>query len=96
MRRIKPGGVGILFDELHYSGSIDEQHASTCFHCQSITEFPSMKRMMEFVEVCRGCMKLICLKCAGRPCRPWEKEVERLENEARLRAAVQRNQWGCY
>jgi hypothetical protein len=41
--------------------------------------------MTDHVDVCRGCMRLICLQCVGQPCRPWEKECERLEREARLR-----------
>jgi hypothetical protein len=52
--------------------------------------------MMEHVEICRGCMKLICLECYGKPCRPFEKELERQEAEARLRARLESQAWRCY
>ena len=71
--RIKPGGVGQYFDPEF--GCV-EVHCSTCSHCQHQTEFPSMRRMMEFVEICRGCMKLICLKCAGKPCIEYVKKAD--------------------
>jgi hypothetical protein len=89
MRRgplVKPGGVSESFSPLAHV----EAYASTCSHCQHISEFPSMRRMMEHVELCRGCMKLICLQCAGQPCRPYEKEAERQEAEYRLRQRIER------
>ncbi len=97
--RFKPGAMGEYFD-----GPIGDPgrkvvqvvHSSTCSHCQHPTEFPSMKRMMEFVEICRGCMKLICLECYGKPCRPYESEAERQEREARVCARVESGGWGCY
>lgn len=70
--RIKPGGVVyICLPDDNF-----ELHASTCFHCQKITEFPSMRRMHEYVDICRKCMKLICLECVGGECKPWLKQVE--------------------
>lgn len=98
-QRIKPGGVGEYFD-----GPVGDPgrtvlvtvHVSTCAHCQHQTEFPSRKRMMEFVDVCRGCMQLICLGCVGKPCTPFEKEAERQEREDRLRRRIESGGWGCY
>ena len=92
LMRQKPGGVGFYFDP----SGIREVHSSKCNHCQRLTEFDSLKRMMDHVEICRGCMKLICLKCAGKPCVPFEKRAEIMEREARLRAAMERATWGCY
>ena len=86
LNRVKPGGVSEYFDPI---GGVTTLHCSTCAHCQRHTEFPSMRKMHEHVDVCRGCMKLICLECAGKPCRPYEKEVERQEAEARLRAKIE-------
>jgi hypothetical protein len=88
----EPGGVNEVFDEL---GTVTE-YASTCSHCQHITQFPSKRKMMEHVDFCRGCMKLICLKCYGLPCRPYEKEADRQEAEFELRRAIERATWGCY
>lgn len=65
---------------------VREVHASTCSHCAAITEFPSRREMLDHVDICRGCMRLICLGCVGKPCRPFEREAERVEREARLRA----------
>lgn len=87
MLRFKPGGLSQVFGPLE----CNSMHSSTCSHCQKITDFPSMKVMQNYVEMCRGCMKLICLDCAGKPCRPWEKECERLENEQRLRSKLESN-----
>ena len=83
--QLRPGGVSEVFDPL---GHI-EIHSSTCAHCQKISDFSSLRKMHEHVDVCRGCMRLICLECAGKPCRPWEKECERIENEARLRSRIE-------
>jgi len=108
MRRFRPGSINQYFDEAvwtpnvtgstgRWSGRlVKEEHASTCSHCQHSTNFPSLRAMMDHVDICRGCMKLVCLACAGKPCRPWEAEVERVENEERIRAAVERAAWGSY
>ncbi len=90
--RIKPGALGEYFGPK----GIREEHSSTCAHCQKGTEFPSMRKMHEHVDVCRSCMKLICLECAGKPCRPWEKECERQEAEGRIRAKIDLDSWRCY
>jgi hypothetical protein len=94
--RFKPGSIGQYFEGCCWSGNLKEVHHSSCAHCQTGTEFPSMKEMMNYVEICRGCMKLICLECAGKPCRPWEKECERQEMEGRLRRRVEMAGWECY
>jgi hypothetical protein len=90
---IKPGGINILFDPVF--GEI-ETHSSTCRHCQHITDFPSRRVMMEHVDVCRGCMELICLECVGKPCLPWEKQCELQETEFKLRSRVHLQAWRCY
>jgi len=72
----KPGGVGQLFcDGL----LVEEVATSTCAHCANITDIPSRKKMMDHVDVCRNCMRLICLKCVGKPCTPFEKTIDRIE-----------------
>jgi hypothetical protein len=77
---LRPGGVGIYTDP---DGRQTETHCSTCAHCQRISEFPSLRVMHEHVDICRSCMRLVCRDCAGRPCRPWELEMEK--QEARYR-----------
>jgi hypothetical protein len=94
--RFKPGAIGQYFDGPMWSGKLVETHSSACHHCQKLTEFPSMKRMMDYVDICRGCMKLICLECHGKPCRPFEAEAERQEQMAEIQRRVQLNAWRCY
>jgi hypothetical protein len=91
--RIKPGGINTYFDPVY--GEV-EAHSSTCSHCQTITDFPSLKRMFDHVEMCRGCMKLICLRCVGKGCRPYEKEAERQEREHHLQSQIHKQAWRCY
>lgn len=93
----EPGSVGQYFEGPISDGRlIVEVYHVTCAHCQSGTEFASKRSMMEHVEICRGCMKLICLRCYGKPCLPAEKRAEIEEQEARLRARLEVGRWGCY
>ena len=71
----KPGGISEYFTEM---GRV-EVPTSTCAHCQRITDIPSRRKMFEVVEICRQCMKLICLHCADKPCTPWLKQLEEQE-----------------
>jgi hypothetical protein len=91
--RFEPGGVGEYFDPELPTVTV---HESTCFHCQHITTFPNKRRMMEHVEICRGCMKLICLECHGKPCTPYEKQADMMEQEAYLKERIHIQGWGCY
>lgn len=52
--------------------------------------------MFDHVDICRGCMHLICLKCVGKGCRPYEKEAERQEHEFKLRSRIHMQGWSCY
>lgn len=89
----RPGAIAQHFEN---GLLVREAYSSTCAHCQRMTEIPSKKAMMEHVDVCRGCMRLICLGCVGKPCVPFEKRAERLEELARLGAKIHRDAWGCY
>jgi hypothetical protein len=77
---IRAGGLGEYFNP---DGTITEVYSSTCSHCQHVTEFPNRRKMFEHVDVCRGCMKLICLGCAGKPCVTWLKKCDIEEAVAR-------------
>ena len=76
-RNYKPGGIEQVFGP---DGMV-EGYTSTCIHCQHITSFPSMRVMMDYVDVCRGCMELICLHCVGGICMPYDKFCEKLEEQ---------------
>ena len=81
---------------------IREIHESTCAHCQAGSKFPSLKRMFDHVDICRSCMKLICLRCYDKMskgiegCVPAEERIAREEREAALKAKIERDRWGCY
>lgn len=94
--RFKPGSVGQYFEGPQWDGRCVEVYSSVCAHCQQPTEFLSLMTMRDFVDICRGCMRLICQKCASGPCRPFEKEAERQESEARLRQRLGIQAWRCY
>ena len=103
--RTSPSGVGQYFDgpmrladgRASPSGKlVREVCASTCAHCGFITIFASMRKFHEHADICRGCMRAICLKCVGQPCRPQEKEAERVEREARIHNRIVRGTWRCY
>ena len=84
--RFKPGGVNFHCDG---DGVITEEHTKTCSHCQNIVKFPSLKRMMEKLDVCRSCMGLICVeRCYGKPCVTWLQQCDIEE------ALYQRKFWG--
>ena len=70
--RIRPGGVGVEFT---CDGAV-EVETSTCAHCQKITDIPNRRKMHEVVDICRHCMRLICLECYGKPCLPWVKKLD--------------------
>lgn len=94
--RFEPGGLSQYFNEYGWSGQVKELYSSTCSHCQRLTEIPSRRTMMDHVEICRGCMRLICLECVGKPCRPYELEAERNEREHELGRKIQIERWRCY
>lgn len=71
-QRIKPGAILECFEP----EGVTTLHSSTCSHCQRGTEFPSMRVMHKYVDVCRSCMKLICLGCVGKPCVTWLKQCD--------------------
>ena len=78
------------------STSAPSRHSGRCAHCPRIFSFPSMRKLQEHADICRACVRLVCLGCAGKPCRPYEREVERQEREYRLRHAIEKTVWGCY
>jgi hypothetical protein len=86
--RFEPGAVGMRYGELGCSGPVQEEYSSTCSHCQKGTEFRSKKEMYEHVETCRGCMRLICKGCRGKPCTPWIKIIEMKEEEDAFRDSL--------
>ena len=92
----KPGGVNVFLD--HYTGNEIETHSSTCNHCQHLTEFPSRKVMMDYVDLCFKCMKLVCREpeCQRQGCIPYDKRAEMAETEEKIRSRIHMQAWKCY
>jgi hypothetical protein len=82
--------VGQYFDEPSWQGRLTEVHESTCSHCAHITTFPSLRGMMDYVDVCRGCMELICLQCVGKPCVTQEAMCDQIEKAVQRRREVEK------
>jgi hypothetical protein len=76
-RKFRPGGISETFTEFGCTVA----YTSTCAHCQRFAEAATARELREKVDVCRGCMRLICLSCARKPCLPWEKQCEYQERE---------------
>ena len=75
---LRPGGV----TELICDGVVVETVAtSKCVHCQRMTDVPNRRAMLNVLDICRKCMGLICLNCAGKPCTPHMQTIERAESE---------------
>ena len=98
--RIVPGGINQVTDLV--TGNVVEGHSSTCSHCQHITDYPSRKVMMDYVDLCFGCMKLVCRQPACVEnykrfgCVPYEKQAEAQELEQKLKSLVHVQAWRCY
>ena len=72
LQNFKPGGVTFRSD----GWTCVEMHSSTCSHCQHITEFPTLRKMTDYIDFCRTCMEEICLQCVSKPCRTWLKKCD--------------------
>lgn len=55
---------------------IIERDTMTCNHCQRIVHVPVNNKIEEVGDFCRGCMKVICLRCVGQGCTPFLKKIE--------------------
>ena len=92
--RINPGSVGEYYEGPLFQGRCKTVYAATCSHCRHIMEFESRRKMD--VDVCRGCMRIICPGCVGKSCVPNEMWCEQVEREERIKRRVEQGAWGCY
>lgn len=70
---------------------LTQYDTATCFHCNSVFHVSARMHPSDIGGVCKTCMNLICPKCLDKPCRPWEKQMEELENAIQKRKA--RESW---
>lgn len=45
---------------------LNECDTMTCSHCQRIVHVPAGKKIEEVGDICRGCMGVICRRCADK------------------------------
>lgn len=77
----KPGGYAAIIGE-----TLTEFDTFTCFHCQRITHVKPRCDPADLGGLCKVCMKLICERCVGHGCTPFEKKIDEMEERAyRLR-----------
>jgi len=61
------------------AGKTVERDTFTCAHCNSVVFVQPRADPATMGGFCRSCMKLICPKCAGKPCAPFQKQIEAAE-----------------
>lgn len=83
------GGVGVTADPgLQALGNFGEADTFTCSHCQSIVHVPPRADPSSIGGLCKTCMGLICPRCLGKACVPWERAMHDLENAIERRRVV--------
>lgn len=61
----------------------------TCRHCNTVVAVQPFQDPAEAGGWCFNCSALICKDCAGKDCRPFERELERIEKIERLERQIQ-------
>lgn len=79
------GGYAVISDP---EMGLSEADTFTCCHCNRVTVVKPKSSPDEFGSMCRLCMKMVCAKCAGQGCTPFEKRLEAIEAEDRKRRMV--------
>jgi hypothetical protein len=72
----KPGGYTFLVDG---DGRTQEGETFTCRHCQYLTLVAAKQRPEDLGGFCTICCSLICARCVGKPCDPFEEKRRRME-----------------
>lgn len=85
---LRSGGYAIA---QNIDGSVSEADSFTCAHCNSVTLVHAGQRAADLGGFCRLCSKLICSRCAGGDCIPFEKKLQKLEERAR-----QQREYRCW
>lgn len=62
-----------------------ESDTFSCFHCGRITHVRPRMDPADMGGMCKICYQLICHKCVGHGCDPFEKKMERAEARERAR-----------
>ena len=79
----KPGGYTFLVNG--DDGKLIEGETFTCRHCQFITPVAAKQRPEDLGGFCTICASLICARCVGKGCDPFEEKRKRMEASADAR-----------
>ena len=60
----------------------NEYDTIVCYHCNSITHVKARMDPADMGGLCKICMKMICPRCVGLGCSPFEKRLEFQEKRA--------------
>lgn len=78
----KPGGHLFITSEF----GCEEIDTFTCGHCNTIQVVPPKAKPEDLGGHCSVCWQLVCPKCVGGGCDPFEEKLKRAETRgARLR-----------
>lgn len=66
-------------------GLVSEADTFTCSHCQKIVIVKPMCDPADMGGRCGICDTLICPKCVGQGCAPWEEKMKRMESSYHAR-----------
>ena len=90
---ISPDPIGAVnLDHLTRVQINSGQHrldTATCFHCGSVFHVGARQRPEDIGGMCPQCWHIICPRCLDKPCTPWERQMEELENKLQKRQAVE-------
>lgn len=75
-----PQGYSILVDP---DAATVEADTFTCSHCNRIVTVKPLAPPSDMGGWCSVCAQLICDRCVGKGCLPWEKNMERQEARGR-------------
>jgi len=63
----------------------EEYDTFTCAHCNTVHKVKPMAKTFEAPGRCFQCDQLICQKCLGFGCTPFERKLEEMEARDRFR-----------
>lgn len=73
------------YAEITGPGQHKEFDTCTCKHCNRVWVVRSTEtKDVDLGGWCMQCMAMICSDCAGKPCFPFEKQIEIYEQRQRL------------
>ena len=81
LRHDRPAAQGYaVLTERATGNTLAETDTYSCAHCGFVIHAPVNRKLEEVGDFCRGCMKIICAKCADqRVCSPLMKKIEAME-----------------